>query len=382
MAGVVRTGTTFFGCETLNRVSFLRNDREFVRRSLQHGSTVFVPFVQGEAVVRGREKVELCLVTLQDAWFSMKTVVEKLLPVLNTRAARVVESGVNLTFLGLKSGGEGEPFEYGASYSGVPYYAVDFRTSSGTLIQESELEPLLQCERMDRKLVFELGNESASLYSHAKMYLDWLAKYNFCPGCGSVMFPVDAGTRMQCGNTDRTVHCNVRDARVNNVCFPRTDPVVIVAIATKDFKRICLARSRRRVHDTVLYSTIAGFMEPAETVEHACSREIWEETGIRCSEITLVSTQPWPYPVNLMIGCVGLVEPNGVDDRIDLSHDKELLDAQWFDVEEIIEALDRYDGSGVVKFKRQEITFPGSTAIAYHLIKFVCDRYKRSLGSL
>ncbi|QLL33623.1 hypothetical protein HG536_0E05340 [Torulaspora globosa] len=381
MEAVVRTGATFFGYESLNRVSFLRNDVEFVRKSLQHKSTVFVPFVQGEALVRGQEEPELCLLTLQDGWFPMARVVDKLLPVLNSQAARVVESGANLTFLGLKSSDGDDVFQYRSSYSGVPYYAVDFRTSGGTLIQAAELEPLLQCARVDRKLIFEMSNETASLYSHAKMYLDWLAKYHFCPGCGSVMFPVDAGTKMQCGNADRSVACNVRDAAVNNVCFPRTDPVVIVAIATKDFSRICLAHSKRWVHDT-LYSTVAGFMEPAETVEQACSREIWEETGIRCRDITLVSTQPWPYPANLMIGCVGLVEPNGVDEKINLSHDNELMDAQWFDVEEVIEAMDRYDGSGVVKFKKSDITFPGSTAIAFHLIKFVCDRYKRSLGSL
>ncbi|QLQ81184.1 hypothetical protein HG537_0E05390 [Torulaspora globosa] len=379
---MARMSGTFFGYEALNRVSFLRNDLEFVKRTLQHRSTVFVPFVRGEALVRGQESRELCMLTLQDAWFPMKPVVDKLMPVLNSEEARAAVSGVNLTFLGLRSSDEDDVFQYGSSYSGIPYYAVDFWASDRTLVRESDLEPLLQCGRVDRKVVFELGNETASLYSHAKMYLDWLAKYNFCPGCGSVMFPVDGGTKMQCGNRDSNVHCNVRDARVNNVCFPRTDPVVIVAIATKDFKRICLARSGRTVHDTVLYSTIAGFMEPAETVEHACSREIWEETGIRCNDITLVSTQPWPYPVNLMIGCVGLVDANGVDDQIDLSHDKELMDAQWFDVEEIVEAIDRYSGSGVVKFSRSDITFPGSTAIAFHLIKFVCDRYKRSMGSL
>lgn len=382
MASAVRTGVTFFGCETLNRVSFLRNDVEFVRRSLQHRSTIFVPFVQGEALVSGEEEPQMCVLTLQDEWFPMKRVVDKLLPVLNTEASRVAESGANLTFLGLKNSEEQDVFEHKSVYKGIPYYAVDFRPGSGTLVQSSDLGPLLQSPRMDRNLIFTMSNETASLYSHAKMYLDWLSKYHFCPGCGSKMFPVDAGTKMQCANADRTVRCEVRDARVNNVCFPRTDPVVIVAIATKDYSRICLARSKRRVHDTVLYSTIAGFMEPAETVESACSREIWEETGIKCREIAVVSTQPWPYPVNLMIGCLGLLEPNGLDDKIDLSHDDELMDAQWFDTREVIEAMDNYSGSGVVKFKRAEITFPGPTAIAFHLIKFVCDKYKRSLGSL
>lgn len=377
-SGAVRAGVAFFGGESLNRVSFLRNDVEFVRSSLLHGSTVFIPFVQGEAVLSRGAQPAVCELGLQDEWFPMRPIVERLLPVLNTEAARVQVSGANLTFLGLKEGGD---FSYKSQYRGAPYYAIDFRPSAATLIQPAELGPLMQAPQADRKSVLQMTNEQASLYSHARMYLDWLAKYNYCPGCGSVMYPVDAGTKMQCGNRDQDARCNVRDARVNNVCFPRTDPVVIVAIATRDFSKICLARSKRRVHDTVLYSTIAGFMEPAETVENACSREIWEETGIRCREITLVSTQPWPYPVNLMIGCVGIVDANGTDDLIDLTHDQELMDAQWFSTQDVGEALDNYRGSAVVQFK-DDITFPGSTAIAHQLIRFVCDKYKRSLAAL
>lgn len=376
--GAVKAGVAFFGNESLNRVSFLRNDLEFVRSSLQHASTVFVPFVQGEAVLSPRDGVQVCELKLQDEWFPMRPIVDRLLPLLNTEAARLQASGASLTFLGLKEGGE---FCYKSQYRGSPYYAVDFRPGAATAIQAKDLGPLLQAQQADRKSVLQMTNAQASLYSHARMYLDWLAKYNFCPGCGSVMYPVDAGTKMQCGNKNRDVHCNVRDARVNNVCFPRTDPVVIVAIATRDYSKICLARSKRRVHDTVLYSTIAGFMEPAETVENACSREIWEETGIRCRDINLVSTQPWPYPVNLMIGCVGLVDANGVDDLINLSHDEELMDAQWFSTKDICESMDKYKGSEVVQF-REDITFPGKTAIAHHLIKYVCDMYRRSLASL
>lgn len=376
--GAMRAGVAFFGAESLNRVSFLRNDLEFVRSSLEHASTVFIPFVHGEAILSRGNELGICELKLQDEWFSLRPIVDRLLPLLNTEAARVQESGANLTFLGLKEGGD---FSYKSQYRGSPYYAIDFRPSSTTLIQSKDLGPLLQAPQANRTSILEMTNAQASLYSHARMYLDWLAKYNYCPGCGSVMYPVDAGTKMQCGNKDKNVHCNVRDARVNNVCFPRTDPVVIVAIATRDYSKICLARSKRRVHDTVLYSTIAGFMEPAETVENACSREIWEETGIKCHDVNLVSTQPWPYPVNLMVGCVGLVDANGTDDKIDLTHDEELMDAQWFSTQDVAEALDKYNGTAVVQF-RDDITFPGKTAIAHQLIKFVCDKYKRSLASL
>lgn len=383
MSVAVKTGTTFFGYEALNRVSFLRNDLEFVRSSLNHRSTVFIPFVGGEALLSDNDT--LCQLTLKDDR-SLDHVIGKVLPLLNTESVRLMESGVNLTFLGLRQGkediGNANAFSYRSIYRGTPYYAIDFHATSRTLIKPTDITSFLKLQKVDRNSMFTMSNEVASLYSHAKMYLNWLAKYKFCPGCGSIMYPVDAGTKMHCGNKDKTVTCDVRDAKVNNVCFPRTDPVVIVAIATRDFSKICLARSKRKFNDHVMYSTIAGFMEPAETIENACSREIWEETGIKCAEIALISSQPWPYPVNLMIGCVGIIDFNGENEVINLSHDEELLDAQWFDTKDVAESLESYSGKGLVKFKNGNITFPGATAIAFHLIKFVCDKYKRSQGSL
>lgn len=376
----IRSASTFFGCETLNRVSFLREDVEFVKSTLTHGSTTFVPFVGGEALLSNGS---LYQIQLDDSPSLLKPLVQKLLPLVNTPAGRVHSSGVNLTFLGLKQGEDSREgvFVYRSQYKGTPYYGIDFHVNSETVVKPQDIVSLTKMVPLDRHAVFEMGNEEASLYSHAKMYLDWLSKYNYCPGCGSPMYPVDAGTKLKCSNLNSEVNCKVRDAQVTNVCFPRTDPVVIVAIASRDFSKICLARSKRRHGDAVMYSTIAGFMEPAETIENACRREIWEETGIRCNDVAMVTSQPWPYPVNLMIGCLGIVDANGVDELISLTHDEELLDAQWFSTEEVSIALDAYDGNGLVHFKGP-IRLPGSTAVAFHLIKHVIDKYKRRQGSL
>lgn len=371
---------TFFGYETLNRVSFLRDDIEFIKNTLTHGSTTFVPFISGEALASNGS---LYSVRLDESDSVIQPVINKLLPIINSSAVRQSNSGVNLTFLGLKRGEENHEgvFVYRSQYKGTPYYGIDFRVNSDTLIKPQDISPLINISPLDHESVFKIDNETASIYSHAKMYLDWLSKYHFCPGCGCPMYPVDAGTRLKCSNTNREINCQVRDARVTNVCFPRTDPVVIVAIASSDFSKICLARSKRKHGDTVMYSTIAGFMEPAETVENACRREIWEETGIHCEEISMVTTQPWPYPVNLMIGCLGIVDANGVNELISLTHDEELLDAQWFSIEDVKKALDDYDGKGMVSFK-DPIKLPGSTAVAFHLISHVCDKYKKRQASL
>lgn len=376
----LRGASTFFGHETLNRVSFLREEVEFFKSSLTHGSTTFIPFIRGEAL---SSNGSLYSVRLDESQSVMLPIINKLLPIINTSASRLRNSGVNVTFLGLKQGEDYREgvFTYRSLYKGTPYYGIDFHVDSGTLIKPSDISSLTKIPALTREIVFEMDNENASIYSHAKMYLDWLSKYHFCPGCGSPMYPVDAGTKLQCSNTNREVSCQVRDAKVTNVCFPRTDPVVIVAIASRDFSKICLARSKRKHGNAIMYSTIAGFMEPAETVENACRREIWEETGIHCEDVSMITTQPWPYPVNLMIGCLGIVDANGVNEVISLDHDQELLDAQWFSTQDVKKALEDYNGEGMVTFKDQ-IQLPGSTAVAFHLIKYVCDRYRKLQSSL
>ncbi|CCD26645.1 NAD(+) diphosphatase NDAI_0I00760 [Naumovozyma dairenensis CBS 421] len=368
--------TTFFGETDVNRVSFLRSDPEFVRSALSDKSSIFVPFISGEALMEGKDLLTINL----GAHEELQTIIHKLLPLLNTKEIRIDASGVGLTFLGLKETLDSS-FEYKSTYKGTPYFGINFELNDDTtLIKLQDISLLSQYRKVGREDIFKLSNDVASLYSHAKMYLDWLSKYKFCPGCGSVVYPIDAGTKLQCSNEDTSIRCNVRDANVNNVCFPRTDPVVIVAMTSRDFSKICLARSRRRYGDFIMYSTIAGFMEPAETVENACTREIWEETGIRCNEISMICTQPWPYPVNLMIGCLGIVDFNGINEKISLDHDAELLDAQWFDTEEVTQYLDKYTGGSLLNFK-DGIVLPGETAVAYQLISYVCGKFKKANDS-
>ncbi|AJR96773.1 Npy1p [Saccharomyces cerevisiae YJM1248] len=372
------TAVTFFGQHVLNRVSFLRCSKEFIKKSLNHDSTVFIPFIEGEALISPENGD---LVQLSNSGKSYKNILSAIIPLyttlLNTTRSRSDESGINVTFLGLLEGTDSAfNFEWSnISYKGTPYFGLDIRVTESTLFKKVDFEPIFSYPKVTRDHIFKQTNEDASLYSQGKMYLDWLAKYKFCPGCGSPLFPVEAGTKLQCSNENRNVYCNVRDARINNVCFPRTDPTVIIALTNSDYSKCCLARSKKRYGDFVLYSTIAGFMEPSETIEEACIREIWEETGISCKNIDIVRSQPWPYPCSLMIGCLGIVQFNSKNEVINLNHDDELLDAQWFDTTEIIQALDKYAGGYRVPFKN-DINLPGSTTIAFQLINHVCENYK------
>lgn len=119
------------------------------------------------------------------------------------------------------------------------------------------------------------------------------------------------------------------------------------------------------------YSTLAGFLEPAESIEEAVRRETWEESGVRVGRVVVHSSQPWPYPASLMIGCIGEALPDE-GERIHLGNDKELEDARWFDIEDVRAALSRkqtgLDGKLPDDWKEGQIRLPPSTAIAHQLI--------------
>lgn len=108
-----------------------------------------------------------------------------------------------------------------------------------------------------------------------------------------------------------------------------------MAVVSADGKRILLGRQKR--WPAYWYSTLAGFLEPAESVEEAVRREVWEESGVHLGRVVIHSTQPWPYPANLMIGAIGQAIPDG--ETVHLGHDAELDDARWFEADEVREAL-------------------------------------------
>ena len=108
--------------------------------------------------------------------------------------------------------------------------------------------------------------------------------------------------------------------------FPRTDPVVIMFVSLGD--KALLGRQKQFMPG--MYSCLAGFVEAAETIEDAVRREIFEESGIRCTDVSYYMTQPWPYPSSLMIGCAArALNEDIVVDRT------ELEDARWFDRAEV-----------------------------------------------
>jgi NAD+ diphosphatase len=147
---------------------------------------------------------------------------------------------------------------------------------------------------------------------------------------------------------------------------------VIAAILSHDSQKILLGRQRRWPTDW--YSTLAGFLEPGESVEEAVRREVWEESGVKVGRVVIHSTQPWPYPANLMIGAIGQAVEGG--ENVHLGHDEELEDAKWFPVEEVRAAIKK-GGSGLDASdegtKPGELRIPPATAIAHQLMSAVVN---------
>lgn len=195
---------------------------------------------------------------------------------------------------------------------------------------------------------------------------------------------IHAGTKRVCPPTDlagvpeggepkKRADCPTRRG-VSNLCFPRTDPTVIMAIVSSDGTKLLLGRNNR--YPAGWYSTLAGFLEPGESIEEAVRRETWEESGVHVGRVVIHSSQPWPYPANLMIGAIGQATPDG--ETIHLGNDPELSDAKWYTFEEVKEAL---ESSASVTFGaplpegERKLRIPPQTAIANRLMAAVIEGY-------
>ena len=158
-----------------------------------------------------------------------------------------------------------------------------------------------------------IPRETLSIIAQARSLLHWHEKHSFCANCGAPTQMADAGYRRICASC-KTEH------------FPRTDPVVIMAVRHNG--KLLLGRQKAWVAGQ--YSAIAGFMEPGETMEQAVAREVLEETGITVGKVHYIASQPWPFPSSLMIGCVAEAENSTI-----IVDEKELETARWFDFADV-----------------------------------------------
>ncbi|KAJ4373628.1 NADH pyrophosphatase [Didymella sp. IMI 355093] len=374
----------YFSGSPLNRVSFLRPDHTFLSSALRHPSATFVLFRNIEPLVQS--PTSLARVSYAD----VEPIIGK--NIFNTTEEDVIAQYNSslyipqIVFLGLDERKEG--FVYKEHYKGQPWFAVDVTPKESVKDEAEKLISKLQSQGLDfskGRMHLSLPAEEAAIYAEARHLLDWNARNPFCASCGYKTLSVNAGFKRTCPPKD-VAHavssstpgerppCATRTG-ISNLCFPRTDPTVIMAVVSADGKRILLGRQKR--WPQYWYSTLAGFLEPAESVEEAVRREVWEESGVHLGRVVIHSTQPWPYPANLMIGAIGQAIPEG--EKVHLGHDAELEDAKWFEADEVREAL-RVGTSGLgeepgPEWKEGGLRLPPATAIAHQLISAMVNGF-------
>lgn len=195
-----------------------------------------------------------------------------------------------------------------------------------------------------RSVMATLPRADAEFVVTAKAILSWHRSHRFCSACGQESVPVQAGWQRRCPA------CGAQH-------FPRTDPVVIMLITRGNSTLI----GRSPGWPEGMYSCLAGFMEPGETIEAAVRREVAEETAIRVGPVRYLACQPWPYPSSLMIGCHGAAEAGEITlDPV------EIEDAFW---------ISREDMACVLAGTHPRVRQPRKGAIAEFLLSnWVADR--------
>jgi NAD+ diphosphatase len=188
-----------------------------------------------------------------------------------------------------------------------------------------------------RSLATVLSAEEAAVAATAKHVFEWQNRHRFCSACGHRSDPADAGWKRICPSC-RAEH------------FPRTDPVVIMLPVHGD--RCLLGRNAAWPPNR--FSALAGFLEPGESLEEACARELKEEAGLETLSVAYHSSQPWPYPSSLMVGLIAEVSSEQAT-----PDQTELAEVRW---------LGR-DEARAVLAGGHEIHTPPPLAIAHQLLR-------------
>ena len=160
-----------------------------------------------------------------------------------------------------------------------------------------------------------LDDIEASFLALSNGMFFWQNTHKFCGSCGFQNFSTEGGFVMKCSNY-----------KCSKSHFPRTDPAIITLISFQD--KVLLGRSPR--FPKSMYSTLAGFVEPGESLEQALEREVFEEVGIKVKNIKYFNSQPWPFPASLMLGFFA----EAVNDEMTIDYD-EIEDANWFSINEL-----------------------------------------------
>jgi NAD+ diphosphatase len=296
----------------LDRVDFRRRDDAWLAERIEDPASKYLAFWRLQVLVRNGDAPRL-------AWAT-------------SEIRSSLDEGAEPVFVGVTDGAA----HFAANVSEISEPA-----------KELGLEGVARFSEV-RAVAGQLPSGEAAIVAQGRSLVDWHGRHRFCAACGAKTRPGQGGYLRVCTSSG----CASEH-------FPRTDPVVIMLVVRGER---CLL-GRQPVWPRPFFSALAGFVEPGETIEEAVRREVREETGISVAEVRYHSSQPWPFPSSLMIGCTA--EATSEEVRVDAA---ELEDARWFSLDEVRAAL---------RSATEELAVPPAMAIAHQLLRAWATREPR-----
>ncbi|MGA9014761.1 MAG: NAD(+) diphosphatase [Acetobacteraceae bacterium] len=280
MTLILASRPNVYSSSPLDRAGMRREDSAWIEQRLHDPDTLFVPVWRNRNLVRG----------------------------MNDGAPEAVFISGEMAHTLRMQGG---PWAFLGLHDGLAIFAMDISTAEDPVpLLSEDLGTFVDL----RSVGWGVARPEASILAHARGLMHWRARHRFCGVCGSVCEVRTAGHMMVC------TACEAQH-------FPRTDPAVIMLVTRDDH---ALLGHSQRFPRSNMYSTLAGFVEPGETLEEAVRREVFEESGIKVGEVQYHSSQPWPFPGNIMLGFYG----EGLSEAITIDPE-EMLDVRWFSREQI-----------------------------------------------
>ena len=278
----------FFAETGLERMSERRADGDWLRQAMEAADAVIVPVWKTSNLV----------VTIDGTSRAVRLSVRELSGVLG--------DGIEPVFLGYREG--------------APHFAVDL-----SHIPDPLALPALNGRGAFtdiRDVSLDMPREEGGLLAYSRALFHWHRTHRYCGRCGAPTEARDAGHMRQCTSPD----CRAQH-------FPRTDMAVIMLVSRGDHVLL----GRKPDWPEGRFSVLAGFVEPGETLEAAVAREVMEEAGVAVTDVRYHSSQPWPFPANLMLGFFARTETEALQ-----RNDAELAEARWFHRDELIEEARAY----------------------------------------
>ncbi len=294
--------TVTFGGSGLDRAAALRDDAAAIARLWDNG--LVMPFWRGKPLIA---------LDMAPEWLAS--------------GHPVLASATGTVFLGR----DGDRGYFGCD---LPDWAADAGADlqPGFSDRSMQRHPAISAEAGFQELrgaMVHLSPRAAELLATAKALLQWHASHRYCAACGQPSAVAKAGWQRNCPACG-TSH------------FPRTDPVVIMLVLRGN--RVLLGRSPGWPEG--MYSLLAGFVEPGETLEAAVRREVAEESGVQIGAVQYLASQPWPFPASLMVGCRAEALTDAITlDPVELEH------ALWVGREELLQVM--AGQHGVIRPPRQ-----------------------------